>query len=584
MLLQGLPYRHAARRIDHGDEAGRSTFYAPIRSGAASDDQGVRATQIKPAVSSGSVPKAGPQLCLPLLALGVLGCGSAGRRLDAAASAAGGSPVGALDGGGSVPHDALNLPDLSSSAPNAGGLGGATGGIWAGGALAGDGGTAGAGGAGPADHVDGGGQAGTRANGSFGGDGGGGGEGVGGAGPAAGASGAANGAGLESQCNLKAAPSCFEPCGGDLSGNWVLEDACFGPAATHKGVCDTFISGTSTKSNLLLTSSGRGELTAFGTESWSISATMSLGCRGLASADLCASASLLSDALLFSYTQPMSCSQNACGACDCQARDVNGAIAFPLTLPVDPLQVNFLRSGPFTFPYCVMGDVLWIGGSAQDGTPKVSYKLRKHSCQGTTTPCAQRALDQCELGQGCNLGSCTNAVPDPPVGCEDATTSNECLARQGCVWNPNVCVGTPDVSCDPTVCGTRPGCTWGDPMQRCTGQSDCAYRSPDQCVGSGLAGGCSLRPCEAPSGATSDKADCRLILNAADCANAPGCIAHPRSAATPCTGVTSCASQTDLAICSTLSCYAQVCSGTSTPCSQIPVANCSSVPGCQISW
>jgi hypothetical protein len=293
---------------------------------------------------------------------------------------------------------------------------------------------------------------------------------------------------------------------------------------------------------------------------------------------------LLSDALLFSYTQPMSCSPNGCGACDCEARDVTGTIAFPLARPLDALQANFLRSGPFTFPYCVMGDVLWIGGIAQDGTPKVSYKFRKHSCQGTTTPCSQRALDQCELGQGCTRGVCANAKPGPDIGCENVTASDACLPEQGCLWNPNVCAGTADVSCDPTVCGTRPGCTWGDPVQRCTGTSDCTYRNGDECVGVGSAAGCSLRVCQPPYGTTNDRADCRLILNATDCAKAPGCVAHPRSTIAPCTGQTLCSSQTNAAICDLLSCYSQACTGTSTPCSQVPLAECANVPGCEVSW
>jgi hypothetical protein len=522
-----------------------------------------------------------PQLCLPVVVLGlVVGCDST-RRLDnrSADAAAGGSPWAmGVDAQGDEVSSAPDAPDLG---PSVAGAGGAAAPIGTGGANASVGGQSGDGVGGVGGVGAGAGAGGGPVMSATGGMAG---AGPGGAGPTAGASGSAGSTGLATQCSVKAASSCFEPCGGDLSGNWVLENSCFGPASTSKGVCETVISGTSTKSSLLLTASVAGELAVYGTESWSISATMSLGCRGLAAADLCSSASLLSDALLFSYTQPMSCSPNSCGACDCEAHDVNGTIAFPLSRAVDPLLASFLRTGPFTFPYCVTGDVLWIGGTAQDGTPKVSYKFRKHSCQGTTTPCAQRALAECELGQGCSRGVCTNARPGTATGCGDVTSSDGCLPEQGCLWNPNVCVGTADVSCDPTVCGIRPGCTWGAPMQRCTGISDCAYRTSDQCVGAGLAAGCSLHVCQPPFGTTNDQADCRLIPTAADCAKAPGCVAHPRSTLAPCTGQTSCSAQTSTGTCDLLACASQACTGTSTPCSQVPVASCASVPGCQVSW
>ncbi len=542
-----------------------------------------------------------PRLWFPLVFLGVFGCDSRRPESKNVDGAAGGAPfttgADAPGGDASLTRDASGATDL---APNTGGTGGIAAPVGTGGAPTASGGAAPAGGADTGGTTADGGYAGAAAgaNGSIGGTSASGGvagtsitggvagtsTGGGGGGSTAGTSGSAGSTGLENQCGLKTATSCFEPCGGDLFGNWVLEDSCFSPATTKKGVCETIIQGTPIENDLLVTGAATGELSVFGTENWSIKATMSLGCRGLASADLCSSASLLSDALLFSYTQPMSCSPNACGACDCAAPEVNGKIVFPLARALDKLQVTFLRSGPFTFPYCVTGDVLWIGGTDSDGTPKVSYKFRKRSCKGTTTPCAQRALDQCELGQGCTRGVCTDAKPGMATGCENVTGADGCLPEQGCLWNPNVCVGTADVSCDPTVCGTRAGCTWGDPVQRCTGDSDCAYRNADQCVGVGSAAGCSLHVCAPPFGTTDDSANCRLILTAADCAKAPGCVAHPRSAAAPCTGQTLCSSQTDAAICEQLFCYSQACTGTSTPCSEVPLAECAKVPGCQITW
>jgi hypothetical protein len=213
-------------------------------------------------------------------------------------------------------------PDAPDLGPSAAGAGGAATPIGTGGADASVGGQSGDGVGGVGGGAGAGGGPGMSATGGVAGAG------PGGAGPTAGAPGSAGSTGLATQCSAKTGSSCFEPCGGDLSVNWVLEDSCFGPASTSKGVCETVISGTSTKSSLLLTASVAGELAVYGTESWSISATMSLGCPGLASADLCSSASLLSDALLFSYTQPMSCAPNSCGACDCEAHDVNGTIAF----------------------------------------------------------------------------------------------------------------------------------------------------------------------------------------------------------------------------------------------------------------
>jgi hypothetical protein len=301
----------------------------------------------------------------------------------------------------------------------------------------------------------------------------------------------------------------------------------------------------------------------------------------LASADLCSSVAFNSDALLFSYTSAVACTASSCGECQCAAADVHGLTPFSLDMRPGRQVGNYLRSGPYTLPYCVKGDEMWIGGAALNDTPKVSYKFRRHSCQGTTTPCASRTAAECDLGRGCGLGACLPVRPTQGSTCEQWSDEVDCKLGPGCVWRPDICVGVPQSTCDISDCGVHPGCAWGDPIAGCQGDSSCGARPLPSCADA--ESHCAIETfCQAT---ITDNSDCRQITNAVDCAKAPGCVPHPSSPANPCTGRTSCSAQTDGAVCQQLGCYAsQICAGTTTPCADLPAAQCTTMPGCYRSW
>lgn len=371
---------------------------------------------------------------------------------------------------------------------------------------------------------------------------------------------------------------CFEPCGGDPTGVWRLEDSCFSTTASVSS-CDIVAEGTPGKSAILLAIQPDGTASIHGTEDWSIHAQMSAECRGLTSADSCDTASYNSDALLFSYTRAMSCRPSACGACDCEDATVHADIDSPTSQGTTGREGNLLRLGFFRTPYCAQGDTLWIGGASVDGAPKVSYKLRKQSCRGTPTPCPARTPDQCMLDNGCYLGNCRGVLAANDARC-GAFDPISCGRQPGCRFDPASCAGAADRICDIQICDTQPGCAWGAPIQVCGGNSACSLLAVADCTGPG----CSVHPCQSLGGI--DPVDCGLIPNAVDCARAPGCVPHPRSATAPCTGRTLCSAQTDATLCETLTCFAlPYCNGTApTDCVDLSVAACATIPGCHPQW
>jgi hypothetical protein len=376
------------------------------------------------------------------------------------------------------------------------------------------------------------------------------------------------------ECSAKADAPCFEACGGDPFGAWVLEESCFGRTASpnNGSTCRSVIQGEDKGSDVRMRILDGGVLELVAHEAWQVSAQVGLSCLAINTVKKCQFATSWQESLLFASSAPTTCQENACGVCDCGGQ-------------VDsyPSQFSFerwsrsgktLQLGFVSVPYCVKGDELWIGGSDSNGTPKVSYKFKKQSCEGTPLACSKRTPEQCTQGFSCSLGSCHGASGSVPR-CLTAGSESDCSVLQGCVWDPDGCSGAPNDKCEFASCGIEPGCTWGPPQQRCGGFAfPCQDRDVTQCTG----GGCSPRVCQ-PNGL--DYGACQQLLSATDCGKAPGCT----WASNVCTGSSLCAAQTDATICQKLSCWPSPwCDGTPNECSALTLDTCYDTPGCRIEW
>jgi hypothetical protein len=318
-----------------------------------------------------------------------------------------------------------------------------------------------------------------------------------------------------------------------------------------------------------------GSLEVYGTEDWSATSRISLGCNSLKSTASCTGAFFSADPLLFSYLPASRCAASACGACDC-ASDAQKPVP-------DFYQYNqwhrdgtLLGLGNLNVGYCVQGDELWIGGPA-GGLPKVSYKFKKQSCVGAPLPCASRTSTQCQAGLDCVLGACKPKGTVSAAHCAVAATANDCGVLQGCSWDPNTCTGDASASCDFASCPAQPGCAWGPPTEKCGGDSSCSNRDVTDCADLG----CHVAICDQLN---SPEVDCSSLLTTADCAKAPGCVSHS-GGATPCTGTAQCTAQTDAATCLKLGCQSgSFCDGDQTACSLLSLTDCDRIPGCQRQW
>lgn len=379
------------------------------------------------------------------------------------------------------------------------------------------------------------------------------------------------------ECTAKGEAPCFEPCGGEPFGAWVLEDSCFSRTLPtgNAGTCPRFAQGTPGDSTLRIRILDGGTLEVYGREDWTIATQEALSCLSIQSVESCQFASVWPDALLFATAAgQVGCSENACGVCDCEG-----------ALTAEVSQVSFqnwsrsgknLQLGFRNVPYCAKADELWIGGRDTDGTPKVSYKFKKQSCQGKPLACAERTAEQCSKGYNCQVGACRGASGTVPR-CATAWDENSCGVLQGCVWDPDGCAGTASETCEFATCGDEPGCTWGPPNEHCGGvASPCEDRDATQCAG----GGCSARVCQ-PNGA--EYGACQLLSSAVDCGKAPGC--SWTEGTSTCTGTSLCAAQTDTAVCGKLNCWASPwCGGVPPECASLSLDACPNTLGCRLEW
>jgi hypothetical protein len=378
------------------------------------------------------------------------------------------------------------------------------------------------------------------------------------------------------ECSAEAETPCFEPCGGEPFGAWVVEETCFpATAGTHaNSACTEVAQGTGGESDLRLRILDGGDLQMRGTEAWTLNARVSLSCLQIETVNRCGDATFWSDATLFSSSSPMSCAPSACGVCECEGETISQAVSGGLGWSRSD---NLLQLGGASVAYCVQGDELWIGGNNEGSEPKVSYKFKRRSCEGTPLACAERTLEQClSPHSGCIVGTCKPVTGGMSARCAAAGSASECGVLSGCTWDPARCSGAAGESCEFEMCEAEPGCTWGAPRERCGGwATPCKGRDLTQCAGNG----CSVRACQP----LFDAPDCGLLSNA-DCAKAPGCTLS--SGASPvCAGTTACISQTDVAICTRLGCSASShCAGTPPDCASLSVEACHSVSGCRIEW
>jgi hypothetical protein len=392
-----------------------------------------------------------------------------------------------------------------------------------------------------------------------------------GSGGASGSAGAGGSAGSE-ECSRPDAP-CFEPCGGDPFGNWILEGGCLAGDELEEGCAGGSIQGTLGDLNLQLTFEANGVLGASGREAWNVVARAPRACLGLDATETCDGRVLFTSALLFPPSRSLlGCQLEACGSCECSGQ-LDGAVAgsYRWATQGSRLTLQGSFSSPMVnVPYCVDGDVLFLGGDDSDGRSRVAYKFVKRSCTETLPACRERTLTDCGATQGCRVGNCV-----PTAGFQGSCkewSEAQCEEAPDCVWDPNQCgeTGVPD--CDFHRCEQMPGCELGPPVARCTGQAWCGGIEADECDEPG----CSVRSCSGD-----DIVDCDGLFPDA-CMAAPGCSFDGVN----CTGTTRCSTQTDADACFQLSCQpGPNCWGVpARSCSSLPVADCHTLPGCHVVW
>lgn len=369
--------------------------------------------------------------------------------------------------------------------------------------------------------------------------------------------------------------SCFEPCGGDALGLWVLEETCF--PGTEIGGCEGgSIEGTSALHDVKVIVLENEPVRVTGSESLDVRAQVPLQCLGIESVHRCKDADFYAAPLFFGVSRPLDCEPSACGFCQCSG-DVYGGTGSGA--PWTPGS-STLAFGSIDVAYCVDGDTMWAGGGEVVGEPKVAYKFRRRSCVGTPLPCAERESGQCGTGDDCRPGRCLPDGGDASV-CAELPYEEYCSSEPGCQWLAGGCWGTASDSCGADHCEGTPGCSWGAPQARCGGErASCYMLDPSVCH----APGCSMRTCDVPDGWSGiDGAPCERLTPAA-CSNAPGCSVNGAT----CIGTTLCAAQTDAAVCAMLECalYEEpTCGGyTTTPCAELSVEDCRFQPGCRLEW
>jgi hypothetical protein len=395
----------------------------------------------------------------------------------------------------------------------------------------------------------------------------------GGGGGMAGKEATSAGAGGADECSRTHAP-CFEPCGGDPVGNWVMDTGCLRGGVLDEDCRGGSIEGTPREATLRLSLDESGGLRVSGSEPWNILVRSPRACLSLEGAEPCDHGVLFTSALLFASSRSLvSCQLEVCGSCECSGwiDGANSAGILSWTAAANQLTLTGRTFSDTTVPYCVQGDELWLGGGDTNGHTKVAYRFTKRSCTRTLPPCSERTFSECETTTDCGWGACLRSSDRSaycPAGDEDY-----CVAPD-CVWDPNQCGETGAPGCDFHTCEATPGCELGPPVARCVGNAWCGGFDVNQCFEPGcFVSDCAIRDYSTVSCEPLDAESCRL---------AQGCSFDDVS----CLGTTRCWDQTNDEVCSRLYCNPiEHCAGVPTrSCSELSVSDCATLPGCRVEW
>jgi hypothetical protein len=463
-----------------------------------------------------------------------LGCGRASRRPAPAATG----------GGGGAAPTAGSSQAAGGVRGGAGGRGGADGG-----SSAHDGGTSGTAG-------DGAGEAGDAGT----------------AGMQSGA-GTAGMQGTAGECSRTYSPCSFEPCGGDPTGNWVLESGCLGGDALGEACTGGSIEGTLNDPGLRLMFDEEGNLRASGRDAWDLTVRAPRACLGLDDGEPCSQGVLFTSALPFQASRSLiACQKEACGACECSGT-IDSATSMGATWTIDGSQLRLDTPGlePSSMPYCVRDDVLWLGGGERNGQTQAGYKLRKRSCTQTLPSCSARTTQEdCTVTQDCRWGACVG-TPGSSAFCE-LWADFQCLEEPDCTWEADRCAPSGAPGCEFARCEDMPGCELGPPVAHCVGLAHCGGFEADDCEEPG----CSLRTCHALD---ADVVSC-ANLTADVCTIAPGCATDGVS----CEGTARCSDLVNDDVCQDIGCKPEPnCFGRPVrTCESLLAEECHTLPGCRI--
>ncbi len=394
--------------------------------------------------------------------------------------------------------------------------------------------------------------------------------------PACGSGGNAGGSGSSGDCPTESG-RCFEPCGGDPSGNWILEAGCLSGAGLGEDCVSGAIDGTLVSGNLRLSIDGQ-HARVSGEEVWDFRATIPRSCLGMGDTRPCNEGSMFTQLLPFAQTRSLiTCQSEAGESCECAGPlDRYDGSTFATSTDGDLLTLTRegFQGSSQTVQYCVEGDVLWLGQHNGGARTMTAYKFRKRSCRSTMAPCGERTQQDCESTTDCRWGACVPKVDS--VGFCEGFDESQCATDSDCRWIAEQCAGTGGGGCDFHLCEEEAYCRLGPSVGRCVGGSWCTGYDLEACTEPG----CAVVEC-APRDDGYDKVPC-YGLTAGSCANAPGCT----SQAGQCREDTRCTAQTDEDVCSDLLCQrAKFCAGRPVRgCSSLSVQDCSTLNGCSVEW
>ena len=349
----------------------------------------------------------------------------------------------------------------------------------------------------------------------------------------------------------------FQACGGAPFGAWALKSHDISHLKGVKG-CETVASELSPPNFLLdLRSGGTARLHwSTGRKSYSVRNSCLWGALQISCSDLCT----LDD----------------CGICTCEEGDVETDIDDASWTRGDTgLNIQGGYAQDFSFEYCVKGDEL----SLHDPLSDEVFTLSRVYPYGTSAPCAERAIEQCDTdGElGCHVGVCAGS------GCPDADSKERCTIFAGCSWDTSKCGGDRSSACSIADYGKVPGCKISDRTPHCVG-------TPTPCSAHTTVEDCSAQPdCMPAAGCTGSVAPQQVdyyVDSCGDCLSDCTCSYNFAHGSSECIGTGHCAAQKTDVLCGYLvDCEWRefaTCAGTPPSCDARGTDVCSEFAGCSI--